>query len=448
MSTPARLLRRLRTGPWRFTQIIAGRRVRPGSVLILVVALLVLLALMGTAYIETTRVDRHSSVQNSFNTEIDLVIDGVCKIEQQMILSAKGAPTDTPTASDDSMIWTSLADSSFICSRVPQADASGTPIWPHLKAAPLGGQFESPYVPAGQTAPLQYSATTNLQPTSITVQTASGSVIYPALKDPASGKTYLAGSSSGSGIADGGLWRLPLGELNGVTYYASAYSVDNGSAVNASIACKPNDVNAALPGDFFPTSIDLLGMLHAGSAAGTTATNQIDALNSYRWNLSSASATTTPPDAYYDDSSRAGFSFATNLEAMWSQLGRRLDNPGLYSPGVFYQALPDWRIDGDGPSILPDECRCQPVASRAIPRIFRHSHRKRLTDPLVALWRRSGPAMVHRQLRLRQRRWKHPAAAGSPQSDFQHLRQPIHLPRQPCRDSDQYLEQHGIVYVW
>lgn len=345
MISLAKLRRSFQQEQRRLIRRIDGRltKARPGSVLILVVALLVLLALMGTAYMETTRVDRHSSVQNAFNTEIDLVIDAVCKIEQQMILNAKGSP---PTVSVDSMMWTtpqpdptdSTLVSKFIGSRIPIADPAGKPIWPYLKAAPLGATFESPYLPAGQAYPPTYNTTTNLQPTSVSVQTASGTVIYPALTDGT--HTYMAGSASGSGIADAGLWRLPLGQLNGVTYYGCAFSIDNSSAVNASIAYKPNDVNAALPGDFFPTSIDLLGMLHAGSAAGTTANNQIDALNTYRWNLPSASAMTTPPAAYYDNSSPAGFSFASNLEAMWSQLGRRLDNPGLYSSGIPYQALP------------------------------------------------------------------------------------------------------------
>src|SRR6476660_4412791 len=50
---------------------------RPGSVLILVVTLLVLMALIGTAYIATTRTDRYTSAQHVKNTQIDLLVDGV-----------------------------------------------------------------------------------------------------------------------------------------------------------------------------------------------------------------------------------------------------------------------------------------------------------------------------------------------------------------------------------
>src|SRR4051794_32232144 len=56
------------------------RLARPGSVLILCVALLVLLALIGTAMISTTRVDRYSSVQHTSNTQVDLLMEGMKQV--------------------------------------------------------------------------------------------------------------------------------------------------------------------------------------------------------------------------------------------------------------------------------------------------------------------------------------------------------------------------------
>ena len=53
------------------------RSARPGSVLILVVALLVLMALIGTAFITTARLDRYTSAQHTRNTAIDLLVEGV-----------------------------------------------------------------------------------------------------------------------------------------------------------------------------------------------------------------------------------------------------------------------------------------------------------------------------------------------------------------------------------
>src|SRR5205814_2193217 len=61
-------------------------RSRPGSVLILCVALLVLLALIGTAMISTARVDRYSAVQHSYNTEVDLLVEGVKQLAEGAIV--------------------------------------------------------------------------------------------------------------------------------------------------------------------------------------------------------------------------------------------------------------------------------------------------------------------------------------------------------------------------
>src|SRR5687768_16007937 len=62
-------------------------RARSGSVLILVVALLVILALIGTAWMVTTRNDRYTTVQNTANTQIDLLVEGVVALVEAEILS-------------------------------------------------------------------------------------------------------------------------------------------------------------------------------------------------------------------------------------------------------------------------------------------------------------------------------------------------------------------------
>src|SRR5262245_16334422 len=61
------------------------RAARPGSVLILVVALLVLMALIGTAYIATARSDRYASAQHIRNNQIDLLADGVVNMVMGVI---------------------------------------------------------------------------------------------------------------------------------------------------------------------------------------------------------------------------------------------------------------------------------------------------------------------------------------------------------------------------
>ena len=127
MGTPSQA--RQRTGTFRGISLRRFqeqfRNARPGSVLILVVVLLVLLALMGTAFISTSRVDRYSSQQNSFNTEIDLLIDAVVRIEQSTILNADPALTTPPTTRTTPKIWTSFADSTWFGPRVPTVLPNG-----------------------------------------------------------------------------------------------------------------------------------------------------------------------------------------------------------------------------------------------------------------------------------------------------------------------------------
>ncbi len=365
MSRPPEFFRRLFLRPVRYLGRIEERcvRARPGSVLILVVALLVLMAMMGTAFISTSRSDRFSSQQNSFNTEVDLLINAVCKIEQTRILNATGSPLNTPSGTSDSMIWTSTADSNWFGSRVPVTLSNGSPGWAQVASAPTGTTFESPYTPPSTTGPLTYTTYQNLAPTSLTIPTPAGSASYPALTDISTNTTYLAASATGSGIADAPLWRLPIGQVNGVTYYAGVFLVDNGSAVNASTAYEPNPLTGQqaasnglppLVGNFFPSNIDLNGMLHASSTPSVQ--DQMTALNTYRFNSGAASQA-----AYYDDGTAASYSFVSTFDAMWSQLGRRLDYPGM-NAGTRYQALPI----GESAAMGHRYCLTNPAASPSI----------------------------------------------------------------------------------
>src|SRR3954453_7365016 len=56
-------------------------RARPGSVLILVVAVLVLLALIATAWMTTVRIDRLAVARNEDTTEYDLLVEGAVNAE-------------------------------------------------------------------------------------------------------------------------------------------------------------------------------------------------------------------------------------------------------------------------------------------------------------------------------------------------------------------------------
>src|SRR4051794_13961845 len=63
------------------------RAARPGAALILVVAMLVILSLMGTAMITRARLDRYSVQQHSARTQTDgLVVDTIVEYAEKAVL--------------------------------------------------------------------------------------------------------------------------------------------------------------------------------------------------------------------------------------------------------------------------------------------------------------------------------------------------------------------------
>ncbi len=373
------------------------RRARPGSVLILVVALLVLMALIGTAYMSTAQIDRYSAQQNAFNTEIDLLVQGVINMVDGRLVddlynatltaslpaqtrfrgggtsSTYNAYTGTGSAynsvsnsSTPPQPW--LGDRAPLTPSMQMVPAQNTaptaigggnaPLWAFISAPPTGTSwtFEAPVSFSGgvyQSA-TQYNTRTNLQPT--TIQVASGNTLqlYPALYDGTT--TYLAADADGDGIADTRLFRLPVGEINGVTYYAGIRIVDNAAAVNASVAMmwpSPSTVTSPYtsptpPTTFFPTSVDLPSIAIPNPANGND--EILSLIYGYRLGgvaPTSTTATPGPTNAAVDDSgtARTDFSYADATFNEWYQLGRRLDYPGYGQPSsgsnpVRYQALP------------------------------------------------------------------------------------------------------------
>jgi hypothetical protein len=318
-------------------------RLRRGSVLIIVVALLVLMAVIGTAYVSTARVDRGAAATGSFNTEIDLLIQGVEDMAQ--IAISQDVTNNFWTASASPTDYTSPMQQPFLGSRTPVL-VNGSPAWLFMSAAPITtAVFESPFNQAGTPAApavLQYGQDRqNMVPTSVPVTdpTTGITAVYPALMDPKYPNTkFLAASASGDGIADSGLFRLPIGEINGVTYYAAVRIIDNNSAVNASTAWinNSNPTGNNIYGDFFPSNVNLDGLV----ADGHTGINSlgVSALNmNYR-----CSPLGSPPLQPIDDTGnpRADFNFISPYDAMWMQLGRRLGNPGYMTATQKYQALP------------------------------------------------------------------------------------------------------------
>ncbi len=198
---------------------------------------------------------------------------------------------------------------------------------------------------------MTYTVRTNLQPTYLAVPSGSTSVLYPALFDPGDptvprpAATYLAADADGDGVADTGLYRLPVGEINGVTYYAGVRIVDNAAAVNASVAMSwPDTSTFQLKSAFVPTQIDLNTLLVVPAEG-------FDLSVGYRTGyapkaVGAIKPTVKPVDDLALHNVRTDFEYSNTWVNEWLQLGRRLDNPGWAqlsssgNPTVQYLALP------------------------------------------------------------------------------------------------------------
>jgi hypothetical protein len=370
-------------------------RSRPGSVLILVIALLVLMALIGTAYMSMAQTDRTTSIQHENNTEIDMLMDGLANLLKGSVVNElytqgsyrPGAGYNnflTPTVAANYQNYTGLGldlstltflnltnpntGSTYLAARVPElaneiatgatAITAANPVsWSFITAPLVGGQFSSPLPARGAQFLTNESLYNYTQRSNIRTATGSSYLVpgaylpgssIPAWVDPNNpNNAIVAADADGDGIADSGFIKLPMGSINGVTYYAAFRIIDGNSAINVNTAWQHNPQRSiadsltgpaagagSMPGDFFPTSIDL-------SALATSFDKFIPAVVQRHFFLGS----TTPPtptqavaavDA--NGNTRTDFaasSFGTAMEAEWMQFGRRIKNPGSTGAALF-----------------------------------------------------------------------------------------------------------------
>jgi len=276
-----------------------------GSVLILVLALLVLLALMGTAFISVARLDAaavtgtggaagpggyefgptdRSLADTLLNRMKDhtfaAIVDDVFNDQARNPTTFTGfrrqyrRPVATPTASDryraydfcDVGTARALSDS-FLASRLPERITAGSatsdPTWPVISAwlpqADATGSatvtwFSSPGTPAAATRGYTTNSLTRFdaRPTFIIVNPSVGQLpndpnnrtrVYPALF--AGANPVLAGDTDGDGIADAGLFGIDVGQ-NGTFSQADRQADVNGTFITYYGAIRVVDNSAAI----------------------------------------------------------------------------------------------------------------------------------------------------------------------------------------------------------
>lgn len=366
--------------PWLRRRILrAQRRIlrgRAGSVLIIVVTLLVLLALMGTAYISLTRIDRiatsayvETAGKEAFEEELtELVIGAVQdKIVEDFFLPEHWDGRGTIPSPNDTWLMNRLPVPQLVGPSVPpELDNAELPLWLTI-SEPLGGVndpgfYESPlsiplmpplagevsttYPPVDGTERIIPTFVQITYPNTYPEESMRGKTrTFPGLRSvnnggliftPSATEAFLAADADGDGIADAGLYRLTLTSVDGVHYYAAIRIIDNNSAININTAwMRGNDVDPVTGSltlnnlGMFSGNIGLLELLD-GSA-------DMDRLNEFRFNGLPV-ANLEPVDD--TPAARSDFDFISGADALHMQLGRRLDNPGYLTTGVKYQALP------------------------------------------------------------------------------------------------------------
>jgi len=328
---------------------------RRGSLLILVIVILVLLALIGTAFIATARSDRYSTQQASTNARGDQIIDGVKRIAVQALVDdLYGVTAAAPTfrvyrpASDSVNLYTytnldSLGAGSdpatapgdtFLSSRVPESTGLGiAPMWRYITGPLIGVDFESPV--DGTKFPIVNGiAKRNLmRPTS-----QNG---YPALNLGGLDTTYVASDADGDGIADSGLMKLPMGKVDGITYYVGIRIIDDNSAINVNTAwSKTTDYdgngNLNVRNNLLtPASIGLVEAMFGATATTPATSAEFGTLQqNYKFNGAWQDLNVPIGDTGFHRtssntvSSSPDFTFSSLQDALWNQMGRRLANPG------------------------------------------------------------------------------------------------------------------------
>lgn len=296
-------------------------RRRSGAVLILVIVLLVLMALMGISYMATARTDRASAANNVSNTQTEILLDGLLKLVQAKItddlFDGNAYRKPRPTAWNRSSVPYQHLDhpatdtDKYLASRVPMrladlavpfesgafyergavvVDLSGAggPAYYVRQSAGAGGslsdaawQLIGQGAAAGNIVAWEWFSNLDMpfgtpdpgNPGTIQPQ---GTIaipdakalpngrVYPAVRLPGVSTPFVAADADGDGIADALLFPIPGAKFGGITYYGAVRVIDHNSAINASVAL--GQANPLSPADYFPSALNLQGMLSSADA--------------------------------------------------------------------------------------------------------------------------------------------------------------------------------------
>ena len=334
---------------------------RPGSVLIMVVALIVLLALMGTAYVGSARNDRFGAMATINQRALRETADSYAKqlmdqVKSLVMIDANSG--NLHTAPSDGQTTTQ-----FIAARPPtllpdmlvagpSTQFPATPVWPVISRF-AGQKFESPWkaTAVASLASTQFQAGSGsyFAPSNIVVnypnsgssqtdpslygQTRTFPAFMQYVPDPNNPNQYfpvpagpfLVGDAMGTGIADAAMIRLTTSSIQGVDFYGGMRVIDGNSGFNATTAWgrgidqvggTPNSFN------FRPTDLDFHGAMNATLAASV---DEMAVINTKRFKNAVMS------NGKFDDANgnHTDIDYLNYADQFWQGLGRRPDYPNF-----------------------------------------------------------------------------------------------------------------------
>lgn len=340
---------------------------RRGTVLILVVVLIVLLALMGTAYLSTVRIDRTASRLSVGIGQSDELLDSLVRqVQASLIDDLPQNPTALSAESFDHP-----EDDLWLADRLPEWSTALTwPQWRYLSnldpSAPY--VFHDPFQPTPIVATGTSKSAYAWAPTAVTK---SDGQAYPALRGftlgggtptpwPGAGTPLMAADADGDGVADAPYYKLP-GRIGDITYYAGIRIIDNNSAINVNTAW-----NRDYDLDFSSGLMYPLGFFTGNVGFGELLRNYVDPsnhdpeiynVNRYRFGFPGVPWSAAAPYLLATGDQNAfkewqggtppaptGAPLATwyysQSDALWAKLGSRIDNPGHRNATTRFRSYP------------------------------------------------------------------------------------------------------------
>ncbi|MCC6240094.1 MAG: hypothetical protein IT448_07345 [Phycisphaerales bacterium] len=336
-----------------------ARQHRRGNILILVIVLLVLLALAGTAFLSVARNDRVSTTINSQNTQVDLLMDSLQELVKQKLIDDLPIMQRQRGVAEASIEnWTHFGKDKWLADRLPiwyaTSPTTGFPVWRYVSDIMPGTDyvFMAPATGATVSADREdYLFRPGAVGDSPALQR------YERATGNAFGDPLPAADADGDGIADAPYFMISPGRLGDLTYYAGIRIVDNTAAINVNTALDRDfDWTFANPAvekpnyGFFTGNTGLMQLMTDFNDANGIAP-EIGTVNDYRYGFGSGSGSyfplqTNQPIADQDVKNAAPAATRTDLfydsqaEALWTMLGRRVDNPGFVEVNSRFRGYP------------------------------------------------------------------------------------------------------------